>query len=949
MPVRGRDTEWALVTEVLRRSGKKRGGVILVEGEPGMGKSLLLAEAGRTARAEGYSLVAGAASRFEWLIPLCPLRMALGESAEVPADEDTSKADDVPPLRLIAGMCDRLESMAAATPVLVTMDDLQDADPLTLLALRMLPRRLAARPLVWILARTTQARVMEHDSDAARLFDMLDDDGAVRITLRALPDAAVAELVTDLSSAIPDGGLLSLAEDTGGNPFMVRELLYGLAEEDALRISAGRAVLLSARIPARVQALIRRQLGALLPQTRQLLETAAVLGKSFALEDAAEMLGQPPAALLPAVDEALAARILVSDGELLSFGHAPVWHTVRDAMPESVTRALHRHFGEILLDRGRSARQAAEHLLRGARRGDPRSLHELDQAAGEVLRSSPGTAAELAMRVLELTDPADPSRADRSLAAVRALTAARRLEEAVSLIGVALDESPRAVPRSRLRCVLAAILNITGRPDRAHVEAESVLAEPYLPDSVRDEANVVLLQSLVELPDMREAEERAEAILADPASSGRLVVTAVAARAAIKWNEGLVAESLTLSYEAISGKATGEAPDTWTFRPALDLASRLADLRQFDEAIILIGTPPRDPDAISLAEAQVRPALLRARMYLAAGDLDRAETEVQVLVDDDQSGGLCLGATFGQFVRGVIALRRGDLNRAERILDGISALPEEARSGHIGTHCLVLAARMAETRDGAASALTLVTGIYDNIDSHRWLLLADPAAAPWLVRLALKAGDRTRAARAGAAADYLRRVNSAFPVVAAACAHAAGLLSGGADLLRLAAETQTDRWSGASAAEDLGALLAGQGRIPDAIAYLERARNGYEQYGAARDTARVRQRLRSLGVARRPFRGAERPVIGLASLTETERGIADLVAQGLTNRRIAEQLFISAHTVAFHLRQIFRKLSIASRVELTRLIMEQHRGTRSYGSERSRPAGPASPRPRPAK
>jgi DNA-binding CsgD family transcriptional regulator len=930
--VRGRDTEWGLVTEVLRRSGKKRGGVILVEGEPGIGKSLLLAEAGRTARREGYSLVAGAANGFEWLIPLCPLRVALGEAAEVPAENEFREDRDVPPLRLIAAVRDRLESMAAGAPVLVTMDDLQDADPLTLLALRMLPRRLAARPIVWILARTTQARATEHDSDAARLFDMLDDDGAVRIRLRALPDAAVAELVTDLSSAVPDGGLLSLAEDTGGNPSMVRELLYGLAEENALRISAGRAVLLSARVPARLRALIRRQLDVLLPQTRQLLETAAILGKSFALEDAAEMLGQPPAALLPAVDEALGARILVSDGELLSFSHVPVWHTVRDALPESVTRALHRHFGEILLDRGRSARQAAEHLLRGARHGDPRALHELDQAAGEVLRSAPGTAADLAMRVLELTDPGDPARVDRSLAAVRALTAARRLEEAVSLIGVTLDESPRAVPRSRLRCVLAAILNMTGRPDRAHAEAESVLAEPYLPDSVRDEATVVLLQALVELPDMREAEERAAAILADPASSGRLVVAAIAAQAAIKWNEGLVAESLTLSYEAISGKATGEAPDTWTFRPALDLASRLADLRQFDEAVVLVATPPRDPDAISLAEAQARPALLRARMYLAAGDLDRAEAEVQAVDGDEQQAGLSLGATFGPFMHGVIALRRGDLNGAERVLNRIFALPDEARSGHIGVHCLVLAARVAESRDGAAQALALVTGIYDNIDSNRWLLLADPAAAPWLVRLALTAGDRARAAKAGAVADHLRRVNSAFPVVAAGCAHAVGLLGGDVDLLRLAAETQTDLWSSASAAEDLGVLYADQGRIPDAIACLERARDGYEQYGAARDTARVRQRLRGLGVARRPFRGAERPLAGLASLTETERGIADLVAQGLTNRRIADQLFISAHTVAFHLRQIFRKLSIASRVELTRLIMEQHRGGRSQSS-----------------
>ena len=92
--------------------------------------------------------------------------------------------------------------------------------------------------------------------------------------------------------------------------------------------------------------------------------------------------------------------------------------------------------------------------------------------------------------------------------------------------------------------------------------------------------------------------------------------------------------------------------------------------------------------------------------------------------------------------------------------------------------------------------------------------------------------------------------------------------------------------------------------------------------GAGRDVARTRQRLRELGIRHRHWGTAKRPAAGWESLTDTELATARLVAQGLTNQQIANQLFISTHTVAFHLRQVFRKLDIRSRVELTRIALE---------------------------
>ena len=112
-------------------------------------------------------------------------------------------------------------------------------------------------------------------------------------------------------------------------------------------------------------------------------------------------------------------------------------------------------------------------------------------------------------------------------------------------------------------------------------------------------------------------------------------------------------------------------------------------------------------------------------------------------------------------------------------------------------------------------------------------------------------------------------------------------------------------------------LLAAAGRDREAIRSLEEALREYDRLRARRGVARTRRRLRQLGVRRRHRVSEQRPAAGWASLTDTEQAAARLVAEGLTNQRIADQMFISTHTVAFHLRQMFRKLDIRSRVDLT--------------------------------
>jgi DNA-binding CsgD family transcriptional regulator len=193
-----------------------------------------------------------------------------------------------------------------------------------------------------------------------------------------------------------------------------------------------------------------------------------------------------------------------------------------------------------------------------------------------------------------------------------------------------------------------------------------------------------------------------------------------------------------------------------------------------------------------------------------------------------------------------------------------------------------------------------------------------------LARTALAVGDGELAASAARTAQALADAHPQLQALAAAAAHSQGLARRDPALLAEAAARHPDPWARASAAEDLGVLHAGHGDRDQAIRHLKEALGGYRLVGADRDQARIRRRLRKLGIRRRHWSTQpDRPVTGWDSLTDTEQAVATLVAEGLNNNQVAARMYISTHTVAHHLRQSFRKLGIASRVELTRIVIEE--------------------------
>ena len=907
----GRVAEQRLAGNLLRRVRQGAGGVLLVTGEPGAGKSLFLRHTAEQAARDGFCVAAGAADPLGAAVPFYALRAVLGQPfpSHFCAQPDNTSS-------WIARLRVHLGQLASAAPVLVCLDDLHWACPATIAVLRVLPGELSGRPVAWLLSRSGPA-----GGDAERLFRLLEDEGAVQVSLAPLDREAVTVMVTDVFGAPPDQAFADLAAGAAGNPLLLAELIMGLADEGAVQVSGGHAVLTSARLPDRVREAARRRLDSLSDQARQLLVTAAVVGPEFRLEEAAEMLGAAPAELLSAVQETIDAAVTAAAGHTLAFRQQLLHRAVSELIPGAARTALHSQYAELLLVRGGLAARAATHFARAADSGDPASLARLDQAVSQVAGTAPQAAADLAVRALELTTPADPAFPSRSVTASEALAADGRFEQAAAIASAVLARPLPASDEDRLRCTVAAALTGRGQLADGAGLAETVLARPRLPADVRDQALIVQLHALTGLRDERAA-RTADTVLAAPGRHGRHVTAAaMVTRALIARDQGQAGEALDLLRDAARHDGA-PVRDARRVQPLLALAGILIDLCQLGEAASILGIV--GDSGLDRIPAQSALCLLRGRIHQAAGRPADAAREGNTALRTALDLGAHAHAAAARSLLALTELRRGDIAAADghlarntpggSALAGILAFPQG----------LAVQLYVSEAAHGPAAARDQVRRISEDLTSRPGLLLGDPAMAPWLTRTALAAGDPDSAARVAVAAEDLAVASPRWPALAAAAAHCSGLKQYDPARLAEAAAGHSDPWARASAAEDLGVLRLDCTDRQSAIHYLTAALAGYQQASAGRDQARVRRRLRQLGIRRRHWATtAVRPITGWDSLTATEQTAARFVAEGLSNGQVAARMYISTHTVAHHLRQAYRKLGISSRVELTRLVLEQ--------------------------
>jgi DNA-binding CsgD family transcriptional regulator len=916
---RGRIREWRTVTSLLRAAELSRGGVLLVEGQAGLGKTCLLEETAAAAAERGFALARGAADKPSQLMPLASLTSALGESVQNLQAAGDTRVDPLDlRLWLVERLQERLEQRAARGPMLITLDDLHWADPTTVLALRSLIPELSSYPLVWTLARTSDG----DGSNVDRLFDVLERDGATRIVLDPLDEQAVAELIADILDARPGTELLTLATGAAGNPFVLVELLRGLRDEGALEVAEGRARLVSRRVPGRMQEIARSGLNRLSPATRQLLQVAAVLGRGFSVDDLAHMLGEPASRLLHPLEEAGTAGVVELSGDTLRFRHELLRRGVIETIGPSVRKALHRQAGEMLLKRGDSAILAAGHLLQYACPGDTQAAAGLDQAVRELLSSSPQTAADLAVRSLELTVPTDPGRFDRTVTAVYALTTSGRLSEAIVLARRALGQAAPPGQAARLRYELGYALYLAGHTTEVVTEAETVLAQEGISDELRGLTQTLLFRGLMAAHEYRSGHERTQAVLAgrenddDPALIGAHMLVSY-----VRLAEGRAADALGHVRDAV--RIASILPiQAHRAYPRLQLAAMLTGVGQVREAETVLQATAEEIAAVGYTAFAAGPALFRSRLRLVEGRHEDASAEAAAGLAMAEEMGTYAFSLLGFAVLAVIATREGDMVTAAKRAEQYRARMEAGHGVMLlsawGNWCMAL---VAEARGNLENAVGLLGAPFADDQELYWLLMSEIGAAASLTRTALAIGDRRRAEAFTQAAEELARDNPGLPSLAASAAHARGIVHDDPESLGRAAGAYVGPWNRASAAEDLGALL--RGSDPEAaIRALDEALAGYQRVGATRDAARGRARLRRLGVRRRHWNQAERPTSGWESLTDTERNVATLVAQGLTNPQVAGRMYVSPHTVKFHLRQIFMKLDIGSRVELARTAAE---------------------------
>jgi DNA-binding CsgD family transcriptional regulator len=820
--------------------------------------------------------------------------------------------------------CAVIEKRAEGSPLLVVLDELQRADPPSVLVLRQLVLRLAAYPVLWLLA----ARLGEAGALLGRLLGPLATlDGATRIELHPLPARAVAQLVGDVTGAAPDAELLSWSVGTGSLPRPVIELVEDLGEQGAIEVAHGRSRLATGRTPS-FEAIVADRLGGLSAEARQVVEVAAVLGKSFLVHDLACALGVAAARLLAPVREVTAAGLIDRRGsEYLAFRRELVRQAVYQGLEGPIRIALHRQIGEFLLDRGGAPTRAAAHMIQGARLGDRRVLAALDQAVDETQRSSSEAAADLAGRALELTEPGDPSRPARTAVYVRSLVAAQRVEAAEDLARATLAHGGiPVVAVAQLRLALSSLLFLGGRVGDAVAETDMILAHTGLPDELCDAAEVTRLMGLLALGELAQARAAALAILAggERPDSQAALAGASTAWAHISWSEERVADALGLTHAAIQRADRG--PSTGLrVHPRLLLADMLTALGDFDEADAALTSCSEEIELEGDSLWAAAPAIARSTLDLARGRLGDALAEASAaLIASEEVGARGLARPAIR-VQAWVAFRRGDLEGTAAHVARLLA-PAAPSSESFGPEDLLIEAHLVEARDGTACCLERCGGVFDDLTPLKQLILRNPDAGPWLVRTALAVDDRRRAEGVVACVESLAGDNPTFASLDTRAAHARGLLDRDVSALARAAANHRHPWSRASAAEDAGVALAEVGEAVQARPHFEDALTGYTETGADRDAARVRARLRKVGVRHRHWSNAERPVSGWSSLTDTQRAVAGIVAEGLTNSQVADRMFLSRHTVDFHLRQIFRKLNVASRVELTRQVLEAASG-----------------------
>lgn len=927
----GRDHELSRLISCAVDATAGHGKAVLIEGEPGIGKSALVRAACAAAADRGCQVYWGAGDELGQALPLLPLLdgLRVREPSANPRQKTivallrgevaSGHGEDVP-TALAEQLLAFVGELCSALPMVLVVDDLQWADHASVTLWERLSR--SARHLPLLLVGMMRPVPQREDLLALRHTA----DVAVRLQLDGLPEESVTELVETLAGGKPDEELMRLADGAAGNPLYLTELVDALARSSSLTVSDGAAELTSDHVPGSLSAAIADRLRFVPAWVREVLRAAALLGVDFAVPDLATVLSRPVADLVPAVDEAQAAGVLAESGSSLGFRHPMIRAALYEEIPAPVRAAWHREAGRALAEAAAPADRVARQLL--AALGAPADATEamdewvlrwLDHTAPLLVGQAPRAASELLQQAVKRA-PAGPGEHDSLLC---------RLAEALYRVGDAA-EAERAAHRGLattadpdllvdLHWTLAECRRLAGRFPESLAALNQAVAQPGISARNRARLLVAIARTHRDLGQVEMAGQVATGALAQAvdAADDWAIGWALHVLIVVAVMQGRMTDALPLFDRALM--VTQADPGLTDLRLLLQVnkAVTLGDLDQYDGAFDAARQAQRlaNRAGIMVRRAQAQSCL--GQLLFDTGRWDDALAEVGVLQEFSKDPGV---ACCDHGIAAVISFHRGDPGAGRRHL--AAAAPHAERIGNRVVGPLALARSQALEQAGELNdALDVLTGFADDAEEVDEVedLLTDG------VRLATKVGDtvaaRTLADRAVAFAE-----DSEIPHRQANALCCRGLVDHDAGRLLRAAERYHDARRpllGAKALEAAAGALVDTGDRAPARAAFSRAIDLYSSLGASRDVARLQARFRKYGIRRAPRVKHQRVHHGWESLTPAEARIAALVAEGLTNPQIAARLFLSHRTVATHVSHILGKLGVRSRIDIAREVTDR--------------------------
>jgi ATP/maltotriose-dependent transcriptional regulator MalT len=937
--------------------------LITVSGEPGIGKSSVLDELCREAERRGQLALTGRGAELERDIPFGAFAEALDDYlAGLPAKRLTPLGDAplaelsqlLPSLvglgeRAPTGLQDEryrahgaarslLELLASTQPLVLALDDLHWADQATVELLSFLLRRPPRGQIALVLAfREGQApeRLAAALDDARRRGDLLE------LALSPLSEEQSAALLGEGVEGMEASRLHELA---GGNPFYLHELASHGAGPGAGAGAGASEPSRAGAIPAPVAAALERELGALPDASRQLALGAAVAGASFDSELAAAAAGVSEQQALSAIDDLLERGVLrrTDAPRRFRFRHPIVHGAVYEDAPAGWLVQAHARAAAALERQGAPAQARARHVERSAKVGDESASALLSEAAGVAALRAPATAAHWYASALSLQPP-DAEPAAR-------LTLLIPMAQALGYAG----ELDRA--RETLDEVLATLL-----PDQLAVRGQVVAGCARIDQLLgrHAAARALLLATLEELPDQTAPEGTAlkEQLAGACFFSGDFEGLRRWGGEALEQASGQGDRATHAATTGLLGCAEYMVGDLDPAREMLnraeglfaglsdqELAPKLTSLvwcgmceiflERFDRAeemfgrALAVGRSTGHGHVTTLTRiGQGVIRLDRGRLAEAATVLDEA-IEASLLTGNDQF------LVWALWARCRTALQSGDPAAAIRFGERALATAGDAQDPVSAMAGLYLAEARFEAGEDPAACRDLALASLGGEDMPLVERAFQSSPLELLTRMDLAAGDAEGAARA---AELAARASAGLGIGgrsadAARAAAVVSLASDRPDACAGRALEAADLYAGAGLAieEARARLLAGRAMAAGddrdgAVEQLERARTQLDRHGAARYRDEAGGELRSLGRrTTRPKRAQHQIGDGVGALSDREREVAELVANGHTNREIASELYLSEKTIENHMSRIFGKLGASKRAQVA-AAMGAHR------------------------